>query len=130
MLHVLAGIEIVSTRGGSMLDAGRLRHRVTIQARTNIQDPVTGESVIAWVDEWVDIAAAIEPLSAAERIAAQAQRSEVTARITIRPLSGLTAAHRLLHNGRVFNIAGVIPDPDSGLEWMTLPCSEGANDGG
>lgn len=112
-----------------MLEAGRLRHRISIQARNNVQDPVTGETVISWVDAWVNIAAAIEPLSAGERIAAQAQRSEVTARITIRPLSGLTAAHRILHNGRVFNISGVIPDPDSGLEWMTLPCSEGANDG-
>lgn len=112
-----------------MLDAGRLRHRVTIQARQNAQDPVSGETVIAWSDVWVNIAAAIEPLSAAERIAAQAQRSEVTARITIRSLPGLTAEHRLLHNGRIYNIAGAIPDPDSGQEWLTLPCSEGVNDG-
>lgn len=113
-----------------MLDAGRLRHRVTIQARQNIQDPATGETVIAWADVWVNIAAALEPLSASERIATQAQRSEVTARVTIRPLSGLTAQHRLLHNGRIYNIEGVIPDPDSGQEWLTLPVSEGANDGG
>lgn len=112
-----------------MLNAGRLRHRITIQARENFQDPVTGETSITWVDAWVDIAAAIEPLSAAERINAQAQRSEVTARITIRPLPGLTAAHRLVHNGHVYNIWGVIPDPDSGQEWLTLPCAEGANDG-
>lgn len=112
-----------------MLDAGRLRHRVTIQSRQNVQDPITGESVVVWTDAWVNIAAAIEPLSAGELIAGQAQRSEVTARITIRSLAGLTAEHRLLHNGRVFNLAGAIPDPDSGQEWMTLPCSEGVNDG-
>lgn len=112
-----------------MLDAGRLRHRVTIQSRQNIQDAITGESVIVWVDAWVNIAAAIEPLSARELIAAQAQQSEVTTRITIRALGGLTAQHRLLHNGRVFNIAGAIPDPESGQEWLTLPCSEGVNDG-
>lgn len=113
-----------------MLDAGRLRHRVTIQARENIQDPITGESAIVWTDAWVNIAAAIEPLSARELIAAQAQQSEVTTRITIRTLAGLSAEHRLLHNGRIYNIAGVIPDPDSGQEWVTLPCSEGVNDGG
>jgi SPP1 family predicted phage head-tail adaptor len=113
-----------------MLDAGRLRHRVTFQARANIQDPVTGETVIVWSDEWTNIAAAIEPLSARELIAAQAQHSEVSARITIRPLSGLTAQHRVVHNGHIYNIEGVIPDPDSGLEWLTLPVSKGANDGG
>lgn len=112
-----------------MLNAGRLRHRVTIQARTNVQDPVSGETVVVWTAAWIDVAAAIEPLSASERIAAQAQQSAVSARITIRPLPGLTAQHRLLHNGRVYNIEGVIPDPDSGLEWLTLPVSEGANDG-
>lgn len=113
-----------------MLDAGRLRHRVTIQARENIQDPITGESSIVWTDAWVDIAAAIEPLSARELISAQAQQSEVTTRITLRALAGLSAEHRLLHNGRIYNIAGVVPDPDSGQEWVTLPCSEGVNDGG
>lgn len=112
-----------------MLDAGRLRHRVTFQARQNVQDPVTGETVITWVDAWTNIAAAVEPLSASERISAQAQHSEVSARITVRPLPGLTARHRVLHNGRVYNIEGVIPDPDSGQEWATLPVSEGASDG-
>lgn len=113
-----------------MLEAGRLRHRVTIQSRQANQDPVTGETIVTWADAWVSIAAAIEPLSATERIEAQAQHSEVTARITIRMLAGLTAQHRIIHNGRIHNIVGVIPDPDSGLEWMTLPVSEGVNDGG
>lgn len=113
-----------------MLDAGRLRHRVTIQSRQDSQDPVTGETIVTWADAWVNLAAAIEPLSADERIVAQAQRSEVTTRITMRTLPGLTAQHRLIHNGRVYNLAGVIPDPDSGLEWMTLPVSDGVNDGG
>lgn len=112
-----------------MLDAGRLRHRVTIQARTLAQDPVTGETTLTWSSAWENIAAAIEPLSAGERIAAQAQHSSVTARIVLRPIAGLTAQHRILHGGRVYNIEGVIRDPDSGLEWVTLPVSEGANDG-
>lgn len=112
-----------------MLEAGRLRHRVTIQARSNVQDPVSGATVVVWTDVWVNIAAAIEPLSAREQIAAQAQQSEVSARITIRPLPGLTAQHRVVHNGRIYNVEGVIPDPDSGLEWLTLPVSEGVSDG-
>lgn len=112
-----------------MLDAGLLRHRVTIQARQTTQDAVTGETLIVWTDAWLNIAAAIEPLSARELIAAQAQHSEVSARITLRPRPDLTAQHRIVHNGRIYNIEGVIPDPDSGLEWLTLPVSEGISDG-
>lgn len=112
-----------------MLEAGWLRHRVTIQARTNTQDPVTGETAIVWSDAWINIAAALEPLSARERMAAQAQQAEVTARVTIRTLLGVTTQHRLLHNGRLYNIEGVIPDPDSGKEWMTLLVTEGVSDG-
>lgn len=112
-----------------MLDAGRLRHRVTIQARANVQDPVSGETAVVWTDAWINVAAAFEPLSARERIDAQAQHSQVSARVTLRPLAGLTAQHRLVHNGRVYNIEGVIPDPDSGLEWLTLPVSDGDSDG-
>lgn len=114
-----------------MLEAGKLRHRVTVQARTNTQGSVTGATDVSWADvpQWVNIAAAIEPLSARDLIAAQAQQSPVTSRVTIRRLAGLTAQHRLMHNGRVLSIEGVLPDPDSGLEWMTLAVAEGLSDG-
>jgi SPP1 family predicted phage head-tail adaptor len=112
-----------------MLEAGRLRHRITIQARQESQDAVTGETVVAWANAWADVAAAIEPLSARELIASQAQRSQVSARIIMRPLAGLTARHRIVHNGTVYSIEGVIPDPDSGREWITLPVSEGVANG-
>ncbi|TKE23299.1 head-tail adaptor protein, partial [Klebsiella pneumoniae] len=29
----------------------------------------------------------------------------------------------------IYNIEGVLPDPRSGREYLTLPCSEGDNDG-
>ena len=32
---------------------------------------------------------------------------------------------RIVFRGRLFNIEGVLSDPVSGLEYMTLPCSEG-----
>lgn len=112
-----------------MLEAGRLRHRITIQARQESQNAVTGETVVAWTDAWVDVAAAVEPLSARELIASQTQHSQVSARIVMRPISGLTAKHRILHDGKVYSIEGVIPDPDSGREWITLPVSEGVANG-
>lgn len=36
---------------------------------------------------------------------------------------------RITHRGKVYNIAGVLPDNMSGLEYITLPVSEGVNDG-
>ncbi|HDG7399279.1 phage head closure protein, partial [Klebsiella pneumoniae] len=53
----------------------------------------------------------------------------VTTRITIRYREGVTRKHRILFRGRIYNIEGVLPDPRSGREYLTLPCSEGANDG-
>lgn len=107
-----------------MIDAGKLRHRVTIEYPVIAQDS-SGATV---VDEWALFGkywAAIEPLSAKELIAAQATQSKVIARITIRYVPGLYAAMRILHGMKTYNIEGVLPDLDSGLEYITLPVSEG-----
>lgn len=108
--------------------AGKLRHKVTIQAPSTTQDPKTGEMLAGWVDI-ASVFASIEPLSAREFIAAQAQQSEISARVTIRYRPGITAAMRLLHGDRIYNIHGVLADPKSGLEYLTLPVSEGVGDG-
>ena len=109
--------------------AGRLRHRVTIQQPVQAQDPVTGELVQTWTDFAADIAAAIEPLSTREFAAAQQIQSEIVARIVIRYRTGITAEMRVIHNGTVYNIAGVLADKDSGREYLTLPVSTGVNQG-
>lgn len=113
------------------LAAGRLRHKVTIQEPRNQQDPDTGTNRTVWVDFAPDVAAAIEPLSVREFIASSQMQSQITARITMRYRAGLTAQMRILHpsTGKVYNPAGWLADPDSGLEYLTAPCSEGANNG-
>lgn len=120
------------------LAAGKLRHRVRIEKNDFVrdsdgdvvQDPVTG----AISREWVPVAtvwAAIEPLSAREFIAAQAVQSQVTARLTIRHRGDLNAAMRLVdvRTGRIYNPAAFLTDKESGLEYLTIPCSEGVNAG-
>lgn len=109
--------------------AGRLRHRITIERPDRQRDPLTGEWIAVWTPVWESVPAAIEPLSAREFIAAQAVQSEVTARIVIRYREGVTAAMRIVHNGQIYNIHGVLPDPDSGRSYLTLPCSEGVKNG-
>lgn len=107
--------------------AYKLRHRVTLQKFTQTRDEMG-----AVVETWVDVAtvwASIEPLSAREFIAAQSAQSEVSARIVIRYREGVMAKMRILHGSRIYNIEGVLPDPRSGREYLTLPVSEGVNDG-
>lgn len=111
------------------LSAGRLRHRIDIQSKQQSQDPVTGEITEAWVTVWPNVPAAIEPLSAREFIAAQAVQSQVVARITIRYRDGLDASMRILHKGKVYNPAGFLADKDSGLEYLTIPVTQGVNQG-
>ena len=106
-----------------MLKAGNLRHRVTLQRKQQTQNPQTGAMVTTWVTE-ATVPAAVEPLSAREFIAAQAVQSDVSVRIRVRYRPGITSAMRLLHDGKVYGITGVLADKDSGREYLTLPCSE------
>ena len=110
------------------IKAGKLRHRVKFQAPGLVQDPVTGEMQPGWTD-FASVWASIEPLSARDFIAAQANQSEVAARIVIRYRPGILPTMRILHRGKVYAIQGALPDTDSGLEYITLPVSEGVSDG-
>ena len=110
-----------------MLDSGKLRHRVSIERVVRTQDEDTG----AVTETWAEIAkvwAAIEPLSAREFVQSAAGQSEVTARITIRTRD-ILATDRIAHRGVVYNIRGVLPDKESGLEYITLPVGTGVNEG-
>jgi len=112
-----------------MLESGKLRHRVDIEQPAYIQDDQTGEMKLTWTAFAQSIPASIEPLSAREFIQAAAVQSSVTGRIVIRHLPGITAAMRVNHSGRLYNIHGVLPDKVSGIEYLTLPVSEGVSDG-
>jgi SPP1 family predicted phage head-tail adaptor len=110
------------------IEAGRLRHRIVLQSPSYAQDPTTGEMVPSWVSEG-EAWAAVEPLSAKEFIAAQSTQAQIDTRIVIRYRSDVAANWRATHRGKIFNIHGVLADKDSGLEYLTLPCSSGVNNG-
>ncbi|MCQ2994018.1 phage head closure protein [Pseudomonas syringae] len=110
--------------------AGSLRHRIAFQALGLSQDPETGEDVQAWATVWDKVAASVEPLSARDLIAAQAGQSEASGRMVIRYRPGVLATMRILYRGDVYNIQGPpLPDPDSGLEYLTILVAKGVNDG-
>jgi SPP1 family predicted phage head-tail adaptor len=110
------------------MEAGRLRHRINIERRVNSQDPETGAVTPVWLAFARNVPAAIEPLSAREFLAGQAMQSEVTTRIVIRHRAGLDASMRIKHGKQIYNPAGFLADKDSGVEYVTIPCSLGVSD--
>jgi SPP1 family predicted phage head-tail adaptor len=120
------------------IDAGRLRHVVDFEVREDEQDATTGGITTTWTAVFEDVRAAIEPLSVREAITAAKELSAVTARITVRFRPGMDAAHRIVHGVKccantvgeeIFNPQGFLRDRDSGIEYVTIPCSQGANEG-
>lgn len=111
------------------MDPRKLRHRITIQQKQVTQNGTTGEMTTAWVDLHANVPAEIAPVSVREFISSQALQSGITTRVMIRYRAGLTADMRILHNGKVYNPQGWLPDPDSGLQYLTAPCTEGVNQG-
>lgn len=107
---------------------GTLRHRIELQSRTPYTNTAGDQEPGDW-ETYATVWAAINPISAREFITAQQSESEVMARITINFRDDVTAAHRCKHGANIYNIHGVLPDQDSGLEYLTLPVSKGVNDG-
>jgi SPP1 family predicted phage head-tail adaptor len=110
------------------MKVGRLRHRITIEEFVTSQDS-DGAAEESWLSIGPPISAEIMPMSGRELIAAAAVQSKVTTRIKMRYRPGIKAAQRALHRETVFNIEAVIPDPDSGVGYMTLLCTSGVNNG-
>jgi len=109
------------------LSAGKLKHVLTIQARQEIVDQ-DGEREHAWVNVFPRVRANFEPLSVRELIAGQVEQSKLTGRVTIRHRQGVNSGQRILFRGLIYNIEGVQPDNESGLEWMTLTVSTGVRE--
>jgi SPP1 family predicted phage head-tail adaptor len=129
------------------LPAGRLRHRVTIEElMVSLQDGIeeaSSSSALSDTDPdadgtqtetWTDaygrlISAEISPLSGRELLAADAVQGKVNTRIRMRHRPGLRPSMRVLHRAVIYNVEAVVPDPESGVGWVTLLCSSGVNEG-
>lgn len=113
------------------LRAGELRHRIKIEEPGEPeQDSVTGEVTRPWTTVVENEPAAIEPLSVRDYIASGARQDAIAARVKIRWRPGLHARMRIVTSeGLIYNPAGWLPDPDSGREYVTAPCTAGVNEG-
>jgi SPP1 family predicted phage head-tail adaptor len=106
------------------LVAGRLRHKLALQRKRQTKDPETGAILETWVT-FANVHGEVAPASAREFQAAAAEQSEVRGKITIRYRNDVYAGDRAVHRGRGYEFLGVLPDHESGLEWLTLPVGEG-----
>jgi head-tail adaptor len=55
--------------------------------------------------------------------------SVISAKITIPWRGDLNPTMRIIHGSYIYDIAGLIPDNDSGREWLTIMVSNGKNSG-
>ena len=101
--------------------AGKLRHRVTIQ-----EPIITQNDYYETVETWQDFAmcdASIGPLTAREFFNAAQVQSDVTHKVEIRYVPGVTSAMRLLFGSRVLNILAVLSADERGTSQELL-CKE------
>lgn len=106
------------------LEAGTLRHRITIQRNTVTQDPQTGAMVSGWAD-LATVWARVDMSRVARLVSASAAQSEVRGAITIRWRDDVTASCRVLWRGQVYRVLGITPDNDSAREALEMQVSGG-----
>jgi SPP1 family predicted phage head-tail adaptor len=110
------------------MKVGRLRHRVIVQESVVSQDS-DGAVEESWEQVGNHVSAEITALSGREFIAAAAIQAGLTTRIKVRHRPGYKPAMRVLHRQTAYNIAAVVPDPDSGVRFCVFWCGSGVNEG-
>jgi SPP1 family predicted phage head-tail adaptor len=103
------------------MNPGKLRHRITIQQPSETKDEYKRPTT-----DWVDFAtvwAAVEPLRGREYLLAQNTNTELSVRVRIRYLRGVTPGMRVKYGERFFDIQSVI-DVDERHREMHLMCVE------
>lgn len=110
------------------MQAGKLRHVVTLQSRVETPDPSTGALVVTWPDFEADVRADVRYLGGLETLKADALTAVTRASVRIRYRAGVVETMRVVHDGKNFDIKNISPD-DTGRRWLDLACETGASNG-
>jgi SPP1 family predicted phage head-tail adaptor len=100
---------------------GKLRHRIAIERVAETQDS-DGSVLESW-SAYATAQASIEPISGREYFAAQTTQADVTHRISLRYLAGITPKMRVKFEFRIFDILSVININERNRE-LQLMCRE------
>ncbi|AZP30400.1 head-tail adaptor protein [Acinetobacter pittii] len=107
-------------------NAGELRHRVIIQHYIEGGRDEDGFPIECGWSEYKKLWAKITPLSAKDLIAAQADQSEVVARMKIRYREDITTKMQVLWKGRIFSIQSqALDDSEDSYTYGTFLLGQG-----
>jgi SPP1 family predicted phage head-tail adaptor len=113
------------------VNAGQLRHRITIQRFISEKDELGQESESD--GEWVNfksVWADIKTMQGREYFAAAAVQAENTTRFIMRYTDDITSDMRIVYKGRVFEIAQPPINDDELFKTLTIITKEGGHNGG
>lgn len=105
----------------SGFDPGQLASRIVLEKPVRTADGAGGATV-DW-DEVATLWARIEPVSAAERFAADRLATRVTHRITLRFRADIEGGMRIRHRGRGLAVVAW-RDPDENRRFLVLDAEE------
>lgn len=100
------------------MNAGKLRHRVTIRKPVETQNDY-GEAEVRWQDV-ATVWAMISPLRGREYFAAKQAVSEIEARIVIRFMEGITAKMKIVHGSNEYEIETIINVMEANRELQLM----------
>lgn len=109
-----------------MIKPGRMRHRIIIQQSTQTQNAY-GEPVDSWSAFSDPLWAEVSPVQGREFWAQQQAQSEVTHRVRVRYVPGVTTAMRVMFGSRIFAVKSVIDVKEEHKE-LQLMCREGVEE--
>lgn len=89
------------------MDAGELRERVTVLAPTETRNRM-GEVVLTYTDVFAEVWASVDGVSAREYLLSGQQQVDISHRVKMRYLPGLTQSMRILWRGRTLEIISVL----------------------
>src|SRR3989304_5132322 len=104
------------------MQAGRLRHRVTLQVTALSTADSFGEQTQSWADVERDIPAEVQTLSAIELWKTAQVQPEASVQVFMRYRSDVTSAHRFIYGSRYLYPITVIPDIKN--TELTILCKE------
>lgn len=101
---------------------GKLRHRVSLQSATTVNDSY-GQPTRTWAT-YATVWALVEPVSGEESTLAMQLQGGTTHKITIRYRAGVSVGHRILYGTRIFNISAPPRDEEERKIWLEIDAEE------
>jgi SPP1 family predicted phage head-tail adaptor len=109
-----------------MMEAGRLRHKITIEQKQITRDAQGGE-IVTWITFAAGVWTDAQPLRGREYVTLRAAQADISIRFAMRYLAGVNPAMRVIWGGNPYEIVDVI-DVGGRRRELELMCrGEAAN---